>query len=184
MCEVGPLKSPRGTLVASGGLVADDRRPRIKGQRLQASIDDRAVLGRAAHHRRPHIKARLEGLGRLAVVVAVLPEIGVHEDVAAALQLGIEPSRRVELEAAGAGPGSQRASAPTDQTQGRATSQVSDPAIWRKTGDGCDRISLRGYAEKPKIPFNGSGMPVRRRCTRPEYRMDALGSIVQARMLV
>ena len=71
--------------------------PEIKGQRLQAGIDDRAVPSRAAHHRRPHIKARLESLVRLAVVVAVLPEIGVHEDVGAALQLGIEPARRLEL---------------------------------------------------------------------------------------
>ena len=92
-----------GALVSRGGLVADDRRPRIKGQSLQASIDDRAVPSRAAHHRRPHVKARLESLVRLAVVLAVLPKIGVNENVGAALQFGIDAARRLELEAVGAG---------------------------------------------------------------------------------
>jgi len=55
-----------------------------------------------AHHRRPHECARLEGLGRLAVAVAVPPVIGGHEDVGAALQFGVDPARRLELEAAGA----------------------------------------------------------------------------------
>jgi hypothetical protein len=53
-----------GELVGRGRLAADERRPRIEGERLQPGIDDGAVLGRTAHHRRPHIKARLEGLGR------------------------------------------------------------------------------------------------------------------------
>ena len=38
-----------GALVGGGGLVADERRARIEGQRLEAGVDDRAVLGRAAH---------------------------------------------------------------------------------------------------------------------------------------
>jgi hypothetical protein len=33
--------------------VADEQRAGIEGQRLEAGVDDRAVLGRAAHHRRP-----------------------------------------------------------------------------------------------------------------------------------
>ena len=99
----------RRTLVCRGRLVADQRRPRVERQSLEAGVDDCAVLGRAAHHRRPHKKAWLEGLGRLAVTVAVPPIIGVHQDIGAALQLGIEPARRLELEAAGAGPGDGRA---------------------------------------------------------------------------
>jgi hypothetical protein len=67
------------------------------------------VLGRAAHHGGPYIKARLKGLGLLAVTVAVPPIIGVHEDVGAALQLGIHPTPRLELKGAGAGPGDGRA---------------------------------------------------------------------------
>jgi hypothetical protein len=56
-----------------------------------------AILGRAAHHRRPDKEARLEGLGRRAVTVAVPAVIGVHENIGAALQLGIDPARRLEL---------------------------------------------------------------------------------------
>src|SRR6266446_1240466 len=41
-------------------------------------------------------KARLERLGRRAVAVEVAAVIGVHEDVGAALQLGIDPARRLE----------------------------------------------------------------------------------------
>ena len=63
------------------------------------------VLGRAGHHRRPDKEARLERLGRGAVAVEVAPVIGVHEAVGAALQFGIDAARRLELEAAGAGPG-------------------------------------------------------------------------------
>ena len=51
-----------GALVGGGGLDTDERRPRIEGQRLEAGVDDGAVRGRAAHHRRPDEEARLEGL--------------------------------------------------------------------------------------------------------------------------
>jgi len=100
----------RGALISRGGLVADERRARIEGERLQAVVDDGAVLGRAAHYRRPDKEARLEGRERPAVATAVMPVIGVHEDVGAALQVGIEPARRLELEAAGAGSGDRWAS--------------------------------------------------------------------------
>jgi hypothetical protein len=71
-----------GAVVGSGGLVASQRRgPRVEGERLQARIDDRTVLRRAAHHRRPHEKARLERLRRRAVAVEGAAVIGVHEDV-------------------------------------------------------------------------------------------------------
>jgi hypothetical protein len=86
-----------GSSQTSGG-------PEIEGQRFEAGVDDRAVLGRAAHHRRPHEKARLECLGRGAVAVEVAAVIGVHEDVRAALQFGVDAARRFELEGAGAGP--------------------------------------------------------------------------------
>jgi hypothetical protein len=43
------------------------------------------AAGGAAHHRRPDIEARLEGLNRRAVAVAVTPVIGVHEDVGGTL---------------------------------------------------------------------------------------------------
>ena len=98
-----------GALVGRGGLVADQRRTGIEGERLEAGVDDGAVLGRAAHRRRPDEEARLEGLGRGAVMVEIAAVIGVHEDVGAALQLGIDPARRLELEGAGAGPGDGRA---------------------------------------------------------------------------
>src|SRR5204863_9810430 len=54
-------------------------------------------------------KARLEGFGRSAVAVEVAAVIGVHEDVGAALQFGVDAARRFELERAGAGPGDGRA---------------------------------------------------------------------------
>ena len=92
-----------GALVGGGGLVADKRRAGIEGERLEAGVDDRAVVGRAAHHRRPHEKARLEGLGRGAVAVELAAIIGVHEDVRAALQFGVDAARRLELEGAGRG---------------------------------------------------------------------------------
>ncbi len=38
----------RGALVGRGGLVVDERWPRIEGERLQTGVDDRAVLGRAS----------------------------------------------------------------------------------------------------------------------------------------
>ena len=69
-----------GVLGGGGGLVADER-GRVKGERLQAGGDDGAVLGRPAHHRRPHEKARLEGLGRGAVAAEIAAVIGVHKDV-------------------------------------------------------------------------------------------------------
>src|SRR5947209_19267302 len=56
-----------GALVGGGGLVADNGRARVEGERLQAAVDDGAVVGRAAHHRRPHEEAWLEGLGWGAV---------------------------------------------------------------------------------------------------------------------
>src|SRR5882724_10945364 len=68
-----------GALVGGGGLVADQWRAGVEGQCLQAGVDDRAVLGRAAHYRRPHEEARLKGSGRLAVAVEVAAVIGVHE---------------------------------------------------------------------------------------------------------
>ena len=36
-----------GALVGGGGLVAYQRRARVEGERLQAGVDDRTVLGRA-----------------------------------------------------------------------------------------------------------------------------------------
>jgi hypothetical protein len=70
---------------------------------------NRAVVGRAAHHRCPDEEARLERLGRGSVAVEVAAVIGVHEDVGAALQFGIDAACRFELEGAGAGPGDGRA---------------------------------------------------------------------------
>jgi hypothetical protein len=87
-----------GALVGGGGLVADERRARVEGERLQAGVDNRALVGRAAHHRRPDEEARLEGLGRGAVAVEVAAVIGVHENVRAALQFGIDAARRFELD--------------------------------------------------------------------------------------
>src|ERR1700746_856262 len=92
-----------GALVGGGGLVADERQAGIEGQRLQARIDDRAVLCRAAYHRCLHEKARLEGLGRRAVAVEVAAVIGVHEDVRTALQSDVNSACRFEFEDAGAG---------------------------------------------------------------------------------
>ena len=60
-----------GALVGGGGLVADEGRTGVEGQCLEAGVDDGAVLGRAAHHRRPDEEARVEGLGRGAVAVEV-----------------------------------------------------------------------------------------------------------------
>src|SRR6266446_9022484 len=92
-----------GALVGCGGLVADERRARIEGERLEAGVDDGAVFCRAAHYRRPGEEARLEALEGPAVAVAITPVIGVHEDVGAAFQFGVNAARRRELEAAGAG---------------------------------------------------------------------------------
>src|SRR5262249_44371219 len=64
--------------------------------------------GRAAHHRRPYEKARLEGLGRGTVMVEAAAVIGVHEGGGTALQSGVDAARRLELEGAGAGPGDGR----------------------------------------------------------------------------
>ena len=102
-----PCSSDARSSVATGS--SQTRRARIEGERLQAGVDHRTVLGRAAHHRRPDEQARLEGRDGPAVAVAVPAVIGVHEDVGAALQLGIEPARRFELEAAGAGAGNGQA---------------------------------------------------------------------------
>jgi hypothetical protein len=99
MADGKPAVLVGGALVGGGGLVTDERRARVEGERLQAGVNDGAVVGRAAHHRRPHEKARLEGLVRSAVEIAAV--IGVHEDVGAALQFGIDAARRLELEAAG-----------------------------------------------------------------------------------
>src|SRR6266446_5338427 len=87
-----------GALVGRGGLVADERRAGVESERLEAGVDDRAVLGRAAHHRRPDKEARLEGFGRRAVAVEIAAVIGVHEDVGAALQFGVDAASRLELE--------------------------------------------------------------------------------------
>src|SRR5438067_2552066 len=75
----------RSALINGGGFVPHIRRPGIESERLQARIDNRAVLGRPAHYRRPHEEARLEGMRRLAVAVEITAVIGVHEDVGAAL---------------------------------------------------------------------------------------------------
>ena len=113
-----------GALVGGGGLVAHERRARVEGERLEAGVDDCAVLGRAAHHRRPHEKARLEGLGRGAVAVEVAAVIGVHEDVGAALQLGIDAARRFELEGAGPGDGWALDAVTRQEVAGRAAFDV------------------------------------------------------------
>src|SRR5437870_10720713 len=42
-----------GALIGGGGLVADERRARIEGERFETGVDDGAVFGRAAHHRGP-----------------------------------------------------------------------------------------------------------------------------------
>ena len=60
-----------GALVGGGGLVADNGWAGIEGERLEAGVDDRAVQGRAAHHRRPDKEARHERLGRRAVAVEI-----------------------------------------------------------------------------------------------------------------
>jgi hypothetical protein len=52
-----------GALGGGGGFVADERGTRVEGERLEAGIDDRAVLGRAVHLRRV-----TEGLGSKALV--------------------------------------------------------------------------------------------------------------------
>ena len=92
-----------GPLIGGSGLVADERRARGEGERLQAAVDDRAVLGRAAHHRRPHEKARPEGLGRGAVAVEVAAIVRIHKDVGAALHFGMDAGRGFALEDTGAG---------------------------------------------------------------------------------
>ena len=58
------------------GFVAD-----AESERLEAGLDDRAVFGRPAHHRRPNDEARLERLRRGAVAVEIAAVIGIHEDV-------------------------------------------------------------------------------------------------------
>jgi hypothetical protein len=58
-------------LVCRSGLVADERRARVEGERLEAGVDGGTVLGRAAHHCRPDEVARLEGPGRGALAVEV-----------------------------------------------------------------------------------------------------------------
>src|SRR6266404_6935373 len=40
-----------GALVGGGGLVADERRTRVEGERFQAGVDDCAVFGRASRSR-------------------------------------------------------------------------------------------------------------------------------------
>jgi hypothetical protein len=54
----------RGALVGRGGLVADERRAGIEGERIEAGVDDRTVRGWADRRRRPDEEARLEGPGR------------------------------------------------------------------------------------------------------------------------
>ena len=69
-----------GALVCGGGLVADEGRAGIEGERLEAGVDDRAVFGRVAHHRRLYEEARLEGLGRGAVEVAAIVGVPLGRD--------------------------------------------------------------------------------------------------------
>jgi len=49
----------RGALVGRGGLVADERRAGIEGERIEAGVDDRTVRGWADRRRRPDEEARL-----------------------------------------------------------------------------------------------------------------------------
>jgi hypothetical protein len=51
-CDGGAAVLVGGALVGGGRLVADQRRPSIEDERLQAAVDDGAI--RAAHHRRPN----------------------------------------------------------------------------------------------------------------------------------
>jgi hypothetical protein len=68
-----------GTLVGGGGLVADERRPGIEGERLEAGVDNRTILGGAAHHPRPHIEARLEGRQEFPVFPRISESVSVHD---------------------------------------------------------------------------------------------------------
>jgi hypothetical protein len=61
--DAAPSMLVGGTLGGGGGFVADERGTRVEGERLEAGIDDRAVLGRAVHHSRP-----TEGLGSKPLV--------------------------------------------------------------------------------------------------------------------
>ena len=97
-----PCSSEARSYVAAGSSQTSGG-PRIERERLQAGIDDGAVFGRPAHHLPPYLEARLESLGRRAVAVAIAPAIGVHEDVRAASQFGVDAARRRELESAGYG---------------------------------------------------------------------------------
>jgi hypothetical protein len=74
-----------------------------------------------------HEEARLEGLRRGAVAVEVAAIIGVHEDVGAALQFGVDAARRFELEGAGARPSDGRAvNAPRASRSGVRLASVID----------------------------------------------------------
>jgi fluoroacetyl-CoA thioesterase len=56
-------ESAVGTAVLGrGGLAADERLARVERARLEAGVDDRAVLRRVAYYGRPDEKTRLEGL--------------------------------------------------------------------------------------------------------------------------
>jgi hypothetical protein len=91
-----------GSSQTSGG-------PELKASAFSPASTIARSSGRTAHRRRPNKEARLEGLGRLAVMVSIVPVIGVHKDVGAALQFGVDAARRFELKGAGAVPGGCRA---------------------------------------------------------------------------
>src|SRR5579875_3905625 len=103
-----PAMFVRGALIEGSGLVPDQRRPRIESKRLQSGIDNGALLVGAAHHRRPHEQTRPKSADGRAVAIEIAPIIGVHEDVGAALQFGIDAAFRLERKAAGTGPGHDR----------------------------------------------------------------------------
>jgi hypothetical protein len=64
-------------LVGGGRFVADEQQATVEGERLEAGVDDRAVLRRVAHHRRPDEQARLERPRRRAIAVEIAAVIGV-----------------------------------------------------------------------------------------------------------
>src|SRR5215813_11377044 len=95
----------RGPVIESTGPMPGHGHTAIDSQRLEPRIDDEPLGRRRAHDGGINKERMFEGVEGLAVAALVARVVGIHEDVRARLQLGVDPARSLVLVGTRARPG-------------------------------------------------------------------------------
>ncbi len=87
----------RGAVIHGPVELPGRRHATVDSKGLEPGVDDAPIVSRRAHHRGTHEQRVLVGIERSAVVAQIAPIVGIHEDVGADLQLGVDAARRLVL---------------------------------------------------------------------------------------